>query len=40
MLHDFNTDFKLKGYFFGAAKLTKYANPSMYSYSGYFIGFN
>lgn len=37
MLHDFNTDFKLKDYLFGAVKLTKNADPNMYSHSGYFI---
>ena len=37
---DLNTDFTLKDCLFGAAKLTKNADPGKYRYSGYGIGFD
>ena len=37
---DLNADFTLKDCLFGAAKLTKNADPEKYTYSGYCIEFN
>ena len=37
---DFNTDFTIKDYLFGAVKLTETADPDKHSYSGYGIVFD
>ena len=40
MVRNLNTDFALNNCLFGSVKLTKNADPDIYKYSGYSIGFD